>query len=186
MTRTDRCVHGLLICLLGLWCALVLAAGLTAALVFSNLGPLEPSSATFEGYPQPHQWRHIAGIATDGGFRIADWAALACIPLTLGLLLWQLRRGSLGWRSVIDQIKLWATVAAAAVTIIRWIGPQQIMDRSLDVEQSALAEHDWIVAEQAQAAFLRVHDVAATLWETAAGLLVIAFIASVWAGVRRQ
>jgi len=187
-TASHRCnvfIWTALLCVLGLWLIALVAAGLTAAVVFSGLGPLEPSAVAFEGYAQPWQWRYIAGVATEPAFHIADIAQFICLPLAGLLLVWQHRVGVLRRGSALDHVRTWTVLLAGVLLMLRWATAQMAMATLLKTERAFVAEGNWAAAQSTQDAFLQYHPTAAHFWEATTLVVLVAFVATAWAATRQ-
>ncbi len=174
-----------LLCVIGVWLVALIAAGLTAATVFSGLTPLEPSSEAFAGYPQPWQWRYLAGLVTEPAFRIADLTQFICLPLTFLLLLWQHRTGALCRTRVLDHVRTYLVLLASVLLMARWQSVQMAMTTLLETEREYVADGNWAGAQITQDAFLQYHGTASHFWEATTVVVAIAFVATAWAAAKR-
>jgi hypothetical protein len=176
-----------LLCVLSLWLTVILAAGMAAAVVFTNLPPLEPTAPIFEGLAQPYQARLIAGVATEGAFRIADVAQLICFPLAMVLFL--LLEGKAVFRKVRPierQLRGCLLIAGLLLVLIRWQWVGFQMQEHLAVERHAAQTGLFDKAIEAQNLFLELHPIAAHLWEASALVIGLAFVLHVWAAVHSR
>ena len=174
-----------LLCVLSLWLTVILAAGMAAAVVFSNLPPLEPTAPIFEGLAQPYQARLIAGVATEPAFHIADVTQLICFCLSM--VLFVLLEGTAVFRQVRPlqrQVRGLLIVLGGLLVLIRWQWVGFAMQGHLTVERYAAEAGLFDKAIEAQNAFLELHPTAAHLWEVSAVVLLLAFALNVWAAVR--
>jgi len=174
-----------LLCVIGVWLVALVAAGLAAATAFSGLSPLEPSSESLAGYPQPWQWRYIAGLVTGPAFRIADIIQFICLPLAFLLLLWQHRTGALLRTRILDHVRTYMVLLASVLLMARWQSVQMAMATLLKTERAFVADGNWAGAQMTQDAFLQYHGTASHFWEATTVVVAIAFITTAWAASKR-
>ena len=67
---------------LAIWAALILAAGLAAAVAFPTMKPLNPTLPEFSAYPHDH-WLIAAGLVANRIFTITDTASIALAGIAI-------------------------------------------------------------------------------------------------------
>ncbi|MDG2424404.1 MAG: hypothetical protein P8M22_10535 [Phycisphaerales bacterium] len=177
-----------LLCL-SLWLCAVVAAGLSASVVFTTLPPLEPE---IKGYDIPDiemRGRLVSGLVTEPVFQIADWSQLVLCPLLLIVIMLQAFNRSIRQGTLAQWIRLIAIGLASLLFLGRFLLVNPPMAEYLDSYRAAAQAGDIDSAKAQQIAFDGWHHTAERLWGLTGVCLVIAIGATgatLMPGVRQK
>ena len=175
MNRLERTVEGAHAAALGVWLAVLVAAGLAAAIVFPEMKELDPRLPGYASYTGDH-WMIAAGHVGRRAFAIADRAQLyaaAAAVLTLAVVT-RLRLSKGPWLAL-----RWVAVGVASgLAIYNGLILAPKMDDELVAYWAAAREGDQVKAAEFRAVFSAQHPQASRVLVTGAAGVFVAIVAA--------
>ena len=156
-----------------LWLSVIVAAGLSAAMTFKNVPPLEPVIADYESLDQATRSRIVAGLITGPTFEVADLVQWVLAPLLIIILIIQRASNPRLHRNLISWISTCSILAASLIFMARslWLNP--IMNSDLERYRAAARAGDSELVRTTYEIFDRWHVLAENLWGLVGLLLLI-------------
>ncbi len=160
---------------LSIWAALILAAGLAAAVAFPTMKPLNPTLPDFAAYPHDH-WLIAAGHIANRIFHFTDTASIALAAIAMLSALVLIRQPAPRVRV------LWlVTLAAAAITLVYSLAIlRPRMDRNLDEFWTTARAGQVETADAARARFDADHPTASRLISAQLAFVLLALGTISW------
>ncbi len=175
MNRLERTVEGAHAAGLGVWLAVLVAAGLAAAVAFPEMKELDPRLPDYAAYTGDH-WMIAAGHIGRRVFSIADrvqLVAAAVSVLTLAIVT-RLRLSTGPWLAL-----RWIAVGVAAgLAIYNGLVLAPKMDADLLAYWSAAREGDQVKAAEHRAVFSAQHPQASRVLTIGAAGVFVAVVAA--------
>lgn len=165
---------------LTIWFASLLAAGLSAALIFSQMKKLQPSLLEYAAYTGEH-WKIAGGMVANKIFLIVDYVQLCCAViaiLTLGLTLLAANRGVPKHRPPLAGVRILLLSVACALLCYELFLLSPRMAIHLNDFWVAAKDGNRVIADAAQAAFDADHPTASNVLKATAAALLLLLVTS--------
>jgi hypothetical protein len=167
---------------LTIWLAALLAAGLSAALIFTQMKQLQPTLPEYAAYTGEH-WKIAGGMVANKIFVIVDYVQLSCALvaiLTLGLTLQGANKAVPKYRPPLAGVRILFLSIACALFCYQLFILSQGMAVHLNNFWIAAKQGNMPVANAAQAAFDADHPTASNVLKgTAASIFVLLITSTV-------
>lgn len=171
---------------LAIWLAGLLAAGLSAALIFSQMKALKPTLPEYAAYTGEH-WKIAGGMVANRVFVIVDYVQLGCALvaiLTLGLTLLAANQATPKYRPPLAGVRILFLSIACALFCYQLFVLSQTMSFHLNNFWVAAKDGNMAVADAAQAAFDADHPTASNVLKSTAAAVFLLLVTSTIAVAR--
>lgn len=183
---SPACLGTVHILALTVWLASLLAAGLSAALIFSQMKKLQPSLPEYAAYTGEH-WKIAGGMVANKIFLIVDYVQLCCAIiaiLTLGLTLLAANQAVPKYRPPLAGVRIVFLSIACALLCYELFILSPRMAVHLNDFWVAAKDGKMAVAHAAQAAFDADHPTASNVLKATAASVFLLLITSTIAVTR--
>ncbi len=171
---------------LTIWLAALLAAGLSAALIFSQMKKLQPSLPAYAAYTGEH-WKIAGGMVANKVFVIVDYVQLSCAILailTLGLTLLAANQAVPKYRPALAGVRILFLSIACALFCYQLFILAPRMAVHLNDFWVAAKDGKMAIADAEQAAFDADHPTASNVLKGTAATVFLLLITSTIAVTR--
>ena len=165
---------------LTIWLASLLAAGLSAALIFMQMKKLQPSLPEYSAYTGEH-WKIAGGMVANKIFLIVDFVQLGCAIvtiLTLGLTLLAANRAVPKYRPPLAGVRILFLSIACGLLCYQLFILSPRMAIHLNDFWVAAKDGKMAIADAAQAAFDADHPTASNVLKSTAAMIFLLLITS--------